>query len=99
MLWVFRINSTLLSRLGWTDLRNGLFRASSLSATPALLKRAKIGLFKHKAASCAGKEECGNGQVGFKSLPQTSTHLSLDILWSHLGPLTSGLGASGCWAG
>lgn len=99
MPWVFRINLTLLSRPGWTGLRNGLFRASSLSATPVLLKRAKIGLFKHKAASCTGKEGCGNGQVGFKSLPQTSTHLSLDLFWSHLGPLTSGLGFSGCWVG
>ena len=66
MSWAFRINLAFLSRPGWTGLRNGLFRASSLSATPALLKRVKIGLLKHKAAFCTGREGYGNGQVGFK---------------------------------
>lgn len=32
-----------LSRPGWTGLRDGLFGASSLPATPALLIRVKVG--------------------------------------------------------
>jgi hypothetical protein len=54
MSWAFRINLAFLSRPGWTGLRNGLFRASSLSATPALLKRVKIGLLKLPAQGGKG---------------------------------------------